>query len=131
MQLKIMLVCCGGKMNIHRINKKSLILIIVILLFLFSTVVEDYIHIFSYYDEIIAIMGLVALFLKRRYNKGELKLLFAGMMLVIITLLSNFIFKYQKISVAFLDLFLNIKFWLALSFGVMSSRYFQLEWHRK
>lgn len=131
MQLKIMLVCCGGKMNIHRINKKSLILIIVILLFLFSTVVEDYIHIFSYYDEIIAIMGLVALFLKRRYSKEKLKLLFAGMMLVIITLLSNFIFKYQKISVAFLDLFLNIKFWLALSFGVMSSRYFQLEWHRK
>ncbi len=118
-------------MNIYRINKNSLILIIVILLFLFSTVVEDYIHIFSYYDEAIAIVGFVALFFTRRYDKDELKILLAGMVLVVFSLLSNLIFKYQKISVAILDAFLNVKFWLALFLGMRSAKYFQIERHRK
>lgn len=118
-------------MNIYRINKNSIILIVVILLFLFSTVVEDYIHIFSYYDEAIAIVGLVALFFSRRYDKDEQKILLAGMMLVVFSLLSNLIFKYQKIGVAILDAFLNVKFWLALFFGMRSSKYFRIERHRK
>lgn len=118
-------------MNIYRINKNSIILIVVILLFLFSTVVEDYIHIFSYYDEVIAIVGLVALFFSRRYDKDEQKILLAGMMLVVFSLLSNLIFKYQKIGVAILDAFLNVKFWLALFFGMGSSKYFRIERHRK
>lgn len=106
-------------------------MIVVILLFLFSTVVEDYIHIFSYYDEVIAIVGLVALFFSRRYDKDEQKILLAGMMLVVFSLLSNLIFKYQKIGVAILDAFLNVKFWLALFFGMGSSKYFRIERHRK
>ena len=118
-------------MNKYRYSKKALLLIIVILLFLFSTVVEEYITIFNYYDEAIALVGLAAIFLKQRYNKSEIKLLLFAMLFVMITLLANFIFKYQKISVAFSDAFLNIKFWLALFFGIVSSNYFQIEKNRK
>lgn len=111
-----------------QINKRKIYTVIVLIyLFLFSTVLEDYVLIFKYFDECFALMACLVFIKSRRHRKDELKLLLILVLFVGWTLIANIIFQYQDFKVALGDAFLNIKFWCALYIGIEMAKTYRIE----
>ena len=94
-----------------QIARRKVCIIMLIYLFLFATVLENYISIFKWFDECFALMAVFFFIKANRYRKYELELILILLLFVVWTLISNVIFHYQNFIVALSDAFLNIKFW--------------------
>lgn len=110
-----------------QIARRKVCIIMLIYLFLFATVLENYISIFKWFDECFALMAVFFFIKANRYRKYELELILILLLFVVWTLISNVIFHYQNFIVALSDAFLNIKFWCTLYIGIEMSNTYKLE----
>ncbi len=92
-------------------NKKLLIFIICLYCLIFQNFIKDYFHLFQYFDELLAIIGLV-IFVFSNKDKNDKKIMTCIILLLIIGIIPNVLYKYQKLSLVLLDVLLTFKFFL-------------------
>lgn len=113
-------------------EKKYIVFVVLFYLFIFQGVLENTISIFGYADEIVAVLA-VPFFLvslvqnhftikKEKYNYTIFLLLF-----IVFGFLGNLIYEYQSLNYVILDLFLCLKFWLAIYVGSYLFKGFSLK----
>ena len=101
------------------------IALVLIYLLAFQNPLEKYIVLFSYIDEIIGIMGpiyiCVALIKNKsiRIKKSIIKKSLPLIVFVIMGLISNYVYQYQPVKLVLVDLYTNLKFYLAIISGVL------------
>lgn len=120
-----------------RINKYYLF-IIFLYLFLIRDPLVQYVSIFRFFDEILAVLGVIALFIRllwaksfriKKNNEGYWLFLTLS---IISGFLGNILFKYQSIFRAALpDAFLFLKFWLWLELGICFFKDFEITYYSK
>ena len=102
-----------------RKNLKLTIYILVWYIIVFQTVLQRYIKIFQYFDEMLAILFFPVAIYNIVKNKGKLmitkrNLIIMGSLAIIIVLglCSNIIYKYQTIQYVLADVLVCVKFFL-------------------
>lgn len=106
-----------------KISKKSAVFVVLIYVYTFRNIINSYISIFQYADELLAAIGLFVLLMnlvhRNRIKKDSLLFLTGISLFVISGLFSSFLYKYQPFgSVALPDLLLSTKFFLWIYLGV-------------
>ena len=98
-----------------RINIKLVLFMLFTYIFLFQNFIQNYIPIFQYLDELIAIFGLIVIIIKK-VSKNKLKnndkILLNLVLLLVLGFTPNFIFKYQPLNIALIDALIIAKFFL-------------------
>lgn len=108
-----------------RIKRKTLLLLILILLLVYQNPLENVNSAFGYIDESIALLGLIAILLNFNKFKKKNFLYEHGRIILLLFIyigacvLGNIIYKYQPIKYVCIDLVANTKFYLAVSFGTL------------
>lgn len=103
-------------MNSIENNKKyTLIYITLIYLLVFQNLLQRYINIFQYIDEILSIIGILYFFIYLKKKKGKVKktdliIIISILLLTIIGFYSNINYKLQDLNYAFKDWILIVKF---------------------
>lgn len=107
-----------------KINLRYMIFVIIIYMFIFSDLLSKYFPLIGYMDEIFALVA-VPIFIyqlaadkfkiyKRKDNLAVFIFLF-----ILCGYLGNLLYKYQVVkTVVLIDLFLNLKYWLAIYVGM-------------
>lgn len=86
--------------------------------FVFQNFIQKYIPIFKYFDEIISILAIPVIGItiknkdKRMLTKDNLIILISLVLIFVIGIISNIIYKYQSINVIFADIIVVFKFFL-------------------
>lgn len=107
----------------HRINIQYIFFLILFYFFITRDCLEQYWPFFGYGDEIIALLAIPAFVIKLRKDQFIVKLYGGGYgkcvaIFIISGLLGSMIFHYQSfLRVTLPDMFLCMKFWLALYVG--------------
>ncbi|WP_310604963.1 O-antigen ligase family protein [Anaerosporobacter sp.] len=109
----------SGKRHYFTKASNSFFFIILIVLCIFQNPIEATFDYFSYFDEILALFGFFYLILhhkkiKRKTQKVSLMLFF----FLLLGLISSIMNPIQPISIIIFDAFLNIKFFIAIIYGV-------------
>jgi len=102
---------------------KEWILLILFYLLLLQNPLGEWLPVFNYTDELLALIGPV-LYVSRVLNSGRivarkenLRLLTALMIFLLSGLLGNLIYDYQKTSAVLEDIYVNLKFFMAILTG--------------
>jgi len=110
----------------HKIKISSEgILAILIILFAFQRAFEDVIPVFSYIDESIGLLVLLAWIYKIISTKTiiiskEYKVITLFLLLYLLTnIIGNILYRYQILSSVLIDAFTNLKFYLSIAFTVV------------
>ncbi len=113
------------KTSAQKRNLKILLFILIIYLLTFQDVIQQYIQIFKYFDEFLAVLVFPMLIIKIRKNKNLkikknhlIMILLLGI-LVISGLYANIMFKYQSLKFVLSDMILVLKFFMAYFLGNM------------
>ena len=109
----------------------SYIYIIILFLLIFQNFLQMYIKIFQYYDEILAVIGILAVIFDLIQTKGKIKkvnLIILSCMLVIsiigfYAVINN---KYQELKYAVIDWILVMKFFLIYLLSQIYTKHFDL-----
>lgn len=109
----------------------SYIYIIILFLLIFQNFLQMYIKIFQYYDEILAVIGILAVIFDFIKTKGKIKktnLIILVCMLVIsiigfYAVINN---KYQELQYAAIDWILVMKFFMAYFLSQIYTKYFEI-----
>lgn len=94
------------------------IFILLIYLLVFQTVIQKMIPVFQYFDETLALLGIIYFILtiiktqKIRYNKKSISIFLAFLIIIIIGFISNIKYKYQTWPYIFSDFLVMFKFFL-------------------
>lgn len=92
---------------------------VLVMLFCFQTLLQRWIPLFQYYDEVYAIIAVplfaVWIFRGNRIKKYSIGMIVLLAVFMMAGLYANVIYGYQSLRVAFTDAFLNIKFFMAVS----------------
>ena len=102
-----------------KLNIKYILLILIIYIFIYQELLQSYVPIFSYFDELLALISLPVI-LKNiidakgiiNFKKNNTKLFFWLIVILVDGLLSNVIYRYQKILFVLSDVILVFKFFL-------------------
>lgn len=100
-------------------NKKYLLFMLVVYMFAFQNVIQKYIPIFQYFDEVLSLLVFPALVIKlketKNFNikKNHLILIILLLIIIAIGIYSNIKFKYQQIKFVLSDLLIFLKFFMA------------------
>ncbi len=90
-------------------NKKYAICMICLYSLIFQNFIKNYFHLFQYFDEFLAIIGLiVAIFCKK--DKNDKRIIICIISIFILGIVSNIIYKYQGTSLIIMDMVLSFKF---------------------
>lgn len=105
-------------------NIKNLIVIIFFYLFIFQNLLQNFFTPFKYIDEFLILISLFCMIdnvMKNKYkiriSKTNKNISICLMIIIIIGLISNIIFKYQPVTAVIGDLIIFIKFFAALYLG--------------
>ncbi len=104
--------------NKEKYSKKYIFYILILYLMTFQNLIQNYISIFQYIDEIIALFGVGLVVYKIIKNnlklyKSDFIILSCLLILLIIGFIPIFIYHYQNIKAGIIDYFLIIKFFFA------------------
>lgn len=108
-----------------KIRKNTLFLIFWIVLLIIQSPLEQLNSAFSYLDEITALLGIVMIVLHFQEFSTldtvyhEKQVIFLLTLYIFIGLLANIIYNYQPINIVIQDLFVNVKFYLSVLFGLL------------
>lgn len=97
------------------INIRYLFLVLCIYLFVFQNLLQTYIPIFQYFDEIIALISLPFLFFnvsKKKSDKINNSILMLLFIILILGVTSNILYKFQIIKYVLFDIVIFFKFYL-------------------
>lgn len=108
----------------------SLILWLLIILLVFEDAIQQVFPIFGYYDEAFALFGGVYYFFNRR-PRAFLGIWWLLVLYIVFGFLGCCFNSSQPIQACLGDMFLNLKFFLALAFGVAVSHNFTSSRHEK
>lgn len=105
-------------------NSKIVILVSVIYLFVFQKFIQQYISVFQYWDEFYGLLFFPLLIINSpvRFKKTTCKYIIRFILFVFLGIISNVVFKYQCIQAIFLDILLNIKFFLGIGTTYLLSK---------
>ena len=117
------------KLNKHQ--ERETVFFLCFYLLVFQNPLTEYVSgVFSFVDEVVALLGVVfAVYLgfnnskKLVVRKDTLKIVQALLVFVACGLLANLIYQYQPIQLVMKDLFVNMKFFLAVITGFYLFRY--------
>lgn len=107
-----------------RIRKCTLFFIIWVVLLIVQSPLEQVNTVFSYLDEITALLGVAMTFLNFRKSSSINTICFEKIIIILLSiyiatgLLANIVFNYQPFMYVVQDLFANIKFFLSAMLGV-------------
>lgn len=107
-----------------RIRKCTLFFIIWVVLLIVQSPLEQVNTVFSYLDEITALLGIAMTFLNFRKSSSINTICFVKIIIILLSiyiatgLLANIVFNYQPFVYVVQDLFANIKFFLSAMLGV-------------
>lgn len=109
----------------------SYIYILVLFLLVFQNFLQIYIQIFQYYDEILAIIGILAILYDLVRTKGKIKkinliILICLFVISIIGFYSVMQNKYQELQYSFIDWIIVMKFFLIYLLSQIFTKYFDL-----
>lgn len=102
-----------------RKNLKYYTILICIYLLIFQNIIQQYILIFKYFDELFA-LSLIPVFAikiaknggKFRINKRDLLIILLLLLIFVVGIIANIKYKYQPLKIAFSDALLIYKFFL-------------------
>lgn len=103
---------------IHRSQIEYFLFIICLYIFVFQLAVQSHIKIFQYWDEFYSSLFFLFVVIKgaKRFTikVEDAKIVILGFVILVMGLISNVLFGYQKFSAVFADIFLNFKFLLSI-----------------
>lgn len=117
-------------MNSKVANFKYYILVFSIYIFIFQNVLQEYITIFNYIDEFYAILFIPIVILRLRKNlkvkKEDFKIFIFLLIIVMIGIYSNLIYRYQTTRYVALDILAVLKFFMVFygSYIFFNDKYF-------
>lgn len=101
-------------MQSKKISLQYTFFIICLYLFIFQNLIQKYIPLFNYFDELFALMAIPVFVMKKR-KSISIKNNINGLLLCIIVgvgMISNCIYRYQTVTAVFCDLLVFLKFFL-------------------
>jgi len=103
----------------NKLNLKYFLFIICLYLLIFQELLQNYIPIMKYFDEMLAIIVIPIFFLDLLKNKGKIRfekssglLVLLMIALCVVGLYSNLKYNYQPMNIALSDMLLTLKFFL-------------------
>ena len=114
-------------------NKKDLkyILFITILyMFIFQNIIQEYISIFEYFDELFSIMFIPLFILfsnKSEINKSDFKIVVLLYLLTTVGIVSNLLYRYQSMEAVLKDILIVNKFIFSIYASKLLFKNFKLE----
>lgn len=105
------------KINTQKINTKYFLFILTIYILTFQDIIQTYIPVFRYFDEVLSLLvfptAILRSFKSTKIQKDNLLLIVLLIVIIIIGLYSNMKFKYQPLKIALSDMLLILKFFMA------------------
>lgn len=102
-------------------GKKYYFLLLIIYMFLLANPIETILPFFSFFDELLAIFGILIILIKvcgeKKLDRKELFRMIPVAVFLLSGIVGNAKFHFQPLSVALYDVFLNIKYWFVLFLG--------------
>lgn len=118
-------------MQSWRVNKRAMIISLMLILMMFQNPLEEVIPFFSIYEELLALAGLGLIFIEiiqsKKMNKYFLLAFILFFVFVIVTLASNFTYGFQSIKAVIIDLFTNVKFLGVFALGIFIALHMDFE----
>ena len=96
------------------LKKENLCYVILVFVFTFQMLIQKYISIFQYFDEIYALISIPLIIRTKKLDKLEIKMIAIFFMLNIIGILSSIIYNYQPVKVVLMDMLLINKFFMGI-----------------
>lgn len=110
------------------------IFLIVLYMFVFEFALMQVSSVFKYWDEIYALLLPVLLIIKQPWRNGiqrdDLKILFLCIVLILLGLFSNIIFRYQTPTAAIKDVLLCMKFFMGIYTTGLLFQNFEFEYYK-
>lgn len=107
-----------------KVNIRYIIFVFIIYIFIFSDLLSKYFSLIGYMDEIFALVAVPIFIYQLAINKYKIykrkdNLAVFVFLFILCGCLGNLLYKYQLVKTAVLiDLFLNLKYWLAIYVGI-------------
>ena len=119
-----------------KINIKYMLFVIVLYILVFQNMIQEYIVIFKYFDEFLALLGLIVVISKIILNKSkglreDKTILFLLFLIFLLGIISNIKYDFQSLEYVLTDVILIFKFFLVYFLGKQTIKYEFLNKYKK